>query len=395
MAFSGGRRYGGAGIRRGLRTPIASNSPLLALNSGVFSRSSSASYWSGLGSLVKVSSDVFRKENRGGGNGGLWLLEGARENKLTYSEDHTNWTNQATIDADAATAPDGTTTVDGVEDANAGLFRDTQIAVTGLTATAEHAISHFIRKDAAAAHFIEVGWAGTHALAVRLTNGSTSTRVGSPRTFDAYDAGDWWWVVWTENTTGTSHTYNIQPAVGLDSAWPSVSASGVGETFPWGAQFEEGSYPSSYIATSGSSVIRAADSLTFSSWPEGFTSGIWEMDFAPYFAQNEVASDVVLVSFGSADELRYVAASDAFAVYTSGVQRGIGSALTFDRHQKLTIKMDWVARECTISGATTGNSTFALSSADEWPSSGTLRFGGRVSGNLEADGGYSDVRSAT
>lgn len=389
------RRMGGAGIRRGLRGPSGGN-VLLALNKGTFTRSSSATHWNGLGSVVSVGNDVLRKEDRGDGNGAAWLLEGASTNDLTYSDDHTNWTNVATITGDSTVAPDGTTTADTVDD-DGGAFEDSQLAVTGLTSSTEYCMSHFLLKNASAAHFCEVGWAGTHALGVRLTTGATNTRAGTPRTFDVYDAGDWWWSVWTETTTGTSHAYNLQPGVGLDASWPSVSAAATGATISWGVQFEKQNFPTSYIATSGASATRSGDLLNFpvANQPGSrLRDGIWEFDWIPEYSDLDNSGKTkVLLEFDSA------ASSDDFYVTNGTVNVRINGtvratkALTFSRYQKITFKFDWPARVLTVTGATTGDGTASIAAAEEW-SSGELYVGRNVAGSLPDFARYSDFRAA-
>ena len=162
-------------------------------------------------------------------------------------------------------------------------------------------------------------------------------------------------------------------------------------------QCESGKFASSYIDVNGASASRVADSLTFPAgvWPTRLASGKWRFNWFPCFAQDEVDSDVVLWSAGgSADELRYNATSDAIEFLSSSVQRGIGSALTFSGHQKITVTVDMLAREITVAGATTGNSTFALSGTDEWPTNVTLRAMGRQGGALECFGRITEPEAA-
>lgn len=369
------RRFGGAGIRRGIRVS-GGNRILLPLSAGTFSRSSSATYMTGAASLATALSNALRFEDRGDGNGPLVLLEGARTNLF----DHRRPNNFSNKNAVVINALAGTSLLDG---------RTQDTVDFGLSAP-NHQIFDITGRTTVLNNFY------THALWIKKVSGSNSNTLLLAQT----------------NTQGAgfdiSFTFN-------DTAWHYLSATGdygaaraIGQlardntvetkTLIWDAhQFEQRKFPSSYVDVSGSSASAVADVLTFASgaYPSRLVSGRWKFHWYPYFANDEVDSDVVLLSFGGAsDELRYVSSTDKLEVFTSGVSRGASSALTFSRHQKITITLDWPARKMTIAGATTGDGDTTLTSTDEWPDNVTLRIGGRQGSAQEAFGRYSDLLAA-
>ena len=195
------------------------------------------------------------------------LVEEARTNLSLYSEDFTNayWTpTDCTITPNESTAPDGTLTTD--------LWTNT---------ASPGSITNSITKDGTSRTYTASLWVkGTMSqFTVTLDNGTTGTRgrvqynlstntVGSAfnegftstsGTLTPYPNG---WVRLTlTTTTSTGTTIRFRPFF-----------SGTGSTVRiWGAQVEEGAFPTSYSPTTTATATRAADvaSVTganFSSW---------------------------------------------------------------------------------------------------------------------------------
>ena len=397
MARASGRRQGAAGIRRGVRTPKGSN-VLLRLNSGTpLSRAGSATYWTAAGVIATAAANEMRREDRGDGNGPAWLLEGAATNNLDYSSEFNQWGDfvpGVTVTANSDAAPDGTTTADDLDESDAlsapGIFRNP-------TSTPHPAtVSLFLRQDADQTRFPEIQLRGgtTESPGINTATGVTGARSGTPSQ-QVTDAGDWWYWQITRTQAANITQLHAYPAIGTVLA--AFNPAAVGGIVAWGMQCESGLFPTSHIPTSGATASRPADVKVFAAgeYPAALVSGSWEIDFIPYFAHDDVSSDVVLASFGGAnDELRYNATSDAFELVISGVQRAISASGTHSRHQKITIGFDGLSRELSVSGRTTGNGTVAIAGVDEWPSNVTMRVGGRQGGSLEASGRYSDFRKA-
>lgn len=92
---------------------------------------------------------------------------------------------------------------------------------------------------------------------VSLTTGQVLTNPGSyPITVTEYDNG--WWRISTTSTSTAGMVY-----VGIHNT--------IADLYVWGAQLEEGSFPTSYIPTTGAQATRTADVVqitgtNFSSW---------------------------------------------------------------------------------------------------------------------------------
>lgn len=374
MSVTLARRFGGAGMRRGIRRVSGgADSRILLFADGTFARSSGGTYLTSATSIVTAGSNVLRLEDRGDGNGPLALLEGAATNLLDHRRP-SNFSNKGSVVINALA---GTSLLDG----------RTQDTVDFGLASPNHQIFDNTGRATTAQSY-------AHSIWYKFLSGTNTDFVFYPQITSPdgeirfFDSPTDWTYKTDSAVYGVNGIGQIYRDVAIETKTIIVDCQ----------QLETGKFPTSYVDVNGATASRVADSLTFASgdYPARMANGRWKFHFYPYFANDEVDSDVVLLSFGGADdELRYVASTDKFEVFTSGVSRGASSALTFSRHQKLTLTLDWPARELTISGATTGNGTVSLTSTDEWPSTGvTLRIGGRQGGALECFGRYTEPEVA-
>ena len=217
-------------------------------------------------------------------NGSAWVDEGyfheseARTNLVTYSQDFTDayWSkaNTDTLAIDG-TGPDGETSAVTLVDS--GLSGSNQVRVDrGITVSASttYTFSCFAKAD-------QLDWVQLFPFAFttpadgrtyfNLSTGSIGT-VASGHTANIQDFGNGWYRCSITFTTDASDTFG-QLAIQLaeSDGGVTVSLDGTSSVLIYGAQFEAGSTPSSYIPTSGSTVTRAADTLTIPSanlpWP--------------------------------------------------------------------------------------------------------------------------------
>ena len=231
-------------------------------------------YFQGLGTTTASISNVSVKEvdrdnvpriDYTGGGCPHILAEPQRTNLLTYSEDFSSgiWGNyNSTVTSSVTTAPDGLLSgskFSGTADVTAHtLFLNAYTVV----ASNDYTYSVFAKKNES--NFIQIntgsGFSNLYAN-FDLDNGV----VGNFNTLDAniesYSNG--WFkcsVKANSSTTTGQTTFSIIESL-TDARNPSFNALNK-SVYIWGAQLEEGSYATSYIPTSGSTVTRNQDIFT-------------------------------------------------------------------------------------------------------------------------------------
>jgi hypothetical protein len=205
------------------------------------------------------------------------LLEGSRPNSALRSEelDNAAWVNVTgtpVVTANDATAPDGTTTADKVEDDDAATTEHRGQNVTIANDTSTHCVSAFVRKRTGAPSILlqEFITVGTTVDARILVNPATGAKIATSTVNNGViDYGPNWWRVWLSAANNGLGNTTLRASVGPAARAPGdVSTTGqdatqLGFNHVWGLQVElNRSFPSSYIKTVGSSVTQAADALS-------------------------------------------------------------------------------------------------------------------------------------
>lgn len=201
-------------------------------------------------------------------------VEPASTNALTYSEEFDNAAysvNGVSVTANAAVAPDGASTMDNlIESAAAGvhqLFR----SVT-LTASTGYALTFFVKANGRTRlRLLTTSPGMTNAEALYDLSAVTATAVLGGVSQGIVDCGGGIYRVNSvfEAVTGGSSTIRLQLDNGSGSSYTGDGTSGV---LAWGAQLEEGSYPTSYIKTEATTETRARVDL--SGTLQDFTSNV-------------------------------------------------------------------------------------------------------------------------
>jgi hypothetical protein len=182
------------------------------------------------------------------------LVEESRTNLLLQSEDlSTTWnTINATVTTNQIASPNGTVTADLMSDdgSTPARVRQQVTVVAGQTYTA----SIYLKAGSQDSVFWREDNEDSFAVGVNLTTGQITSGTG---TIDP--VGDGWYRV------------SFSGSVSSTGFWPEVRLSSAGTVYVWGAQLEAGSFPTSYIPTTDSTVTRAADLASisgsnFSSW---------------------------------------------------------------------------------------------------------------------------------
>jgi hypothetical protein len=199
-----------------------------------FTRSSTGTYVGSDGLIKTAAADEARFDHdpETGESLGL-LIEESRTNLITYSEDFSQsvWTKQNgfSITSNTAIAPDGTLTADTASRVNLGaeyLYQNLN------TPAGTYTLSCWIKSVNASSSFSIISYSGL--------DGSQSSSFTATNTWKRF-----------------SHTVTVSsPVTGFYPCIPSVSGE---QFYIWGAQLEQGSFPTSYIPTSGSAVTRQPD----------------------------------------------------------------------------------------------------------------------------------------
>lgn len=213
------------------------------------------------------------------------LVEEQRTNLITYSEeiDNAAWAkNAATVTANAATSPDGTTNADKV-------VPNTTNTVHGAYRTQTYGAGTFTLSFYAKADgYPRVGvrsYDGTSYFMQVTFDVSAGTVVSAPAgTASIQAAGNGWYrCIVTATTAGNMGSVVgtwIEPLPAGQTVQASYAGDGTSGTLVYGAQLEAGSFATSYIPTVASQVTRSADVPTmtgtdFSSWFNGTAGTIY------------------------------------------------------------------------------------------------------------------------
>jgi len=206
--------------------------------------------------------NVPRIDYTGGGCGSL-LLEKQSTNLKLYSEQFDNgyWAKfDCSITANDTTSPDGTTNGDKIV-GTAGTFAPVISRNSGATAGAAYTLSVFAKKGGYSFIYLKEGSVGNGTAWFDLENGVVGTKQNGITSSKITDYGqDWYRCEMTFNQSGTTNRTRI--GVSNVDAVESFINNGTSGAYLYGAQFEQGSYATSYIPTSGSTVTRLADSAS-------------------------------------------------------------------------------------------------------------------------------------
>ena len=242
-----------------------------------FSRSSIATYVGSDGLIKTVQPnkprfdhDPITKESVG------LLIEESRTNQMIYSSDITGDTAQnGTITGDATTAPDGTTTADKyAANSTNGIHRVDMPFTSGqISNSTAYTFSVFVKANGYDKLHIRYSGYGAddHGLGYDLNDGTTfagkfdgtgSLGAVTSSSMIAYPNG-WYRCSFTFTTASnaTSGVAQIFYYISNSESTTNFAGDGSSGMYFWGAQFEAGSFPTSYISTSGTTVTRGGDNL--------------------------------------------------------------------------------------------------------------------------------------
>ena len=189
------------------------------------------------------------------------LVEPQITNLITYSQNFTQWnTASTTLTANQITSPDGTTTGSLVQSTGTGtsLIEPSGLSLTiGVTYT----YSVFVKKGNN--QWIRLAHISSSVTGCwfDLDNGSIGTVNSENATIEEYKNG---WYRITNTFVATSTATGNSAFIGICDNNGSTNAGVIGQNvYIYGAQLEVGSYATSLIHTSGSTVTRNEDKALY------------------------------------------------------------------------------------------------------------------------------------
>ena len=214
--------------------------------------------------------NVPRIDFTGGGCGSL-LLEPQRTNTIPYSDDFaTGWSNAGTniITSNATASPTGDVNADKITVANNFGQHYLRLIINGHTVGAAHTLSVFAKAGELDVLTLRLLNGGDGNVTFDLTNGVITSGTNGK----IEDYGNGWYRCIAYHSSATS-TYLYPYLYVLDG---NAQGDGTSGFYWYGAQLEAGSYATSLINTSGTTVTRVADtsSTTGLSSLMGQTEGV-------------------------------------------------------------------------------------------------------------------------
>jgi hypothetical protein len=219
---------------------------------------------------------------------GVALLEPARTNLISYSEDFSQsaWVKtRVSISSNVAISPDGSQNADKLVESTASGTHFLRIEVT----SGSPALLSVFAKKGEETSFAIGNATGSQGVDFDLENGIVSGTGGFIE-----DYGNGWYRCSYYRASWSDWQY-----FKLRSNTASYTGDGTSGIYIWGAQFEAGSYATSYIPTSGSTYQRQSDVANGAGNSEVFndSEGVLFADIAAL--ANDGTNRVISISDGS------------------------------------------------------------------------------------------------
>ena len=249
-----------------------------------FTRGSTATYVGSDGLIKTAASGEARFDHDPATGESLGLLvEESRTNLITYSAEFDNaaWikhggATKASVTPNTHVAPDGTVTADTLQDNVTNNYGRIYLAAPpSASPNTIYTFSIYVAKDSNTSRIPEFVLSDGAGVSLRMRLNTSTGEIyeyayagGLFRNSYIQSIDNYWKLVMTVESSASASTMQVEirPAM-ANSFTANQTYSLVDSIVAWGAQLEAGTYPTSYIPTSGSTVTRSADvaSLTNSS----------------------------------------------------------------------------------------------------------------------------------
>ena len=232
-----------------------------------FTRGSTGTYFGsdGIMRTAGVNEPRFDHDPITGQSLGL-LIEESRTNLITSSNSFGGGDSNYGITASAAVSPDGTTNASLLYEKATNSYKFTTVGFTAVIGTS-YCASAFV-KYAGSKLYARLKAGSTNTIIINLTNGAILSSTGTCGVI-SYPNG--WYRIYSI-FTATSTSENLQLfLMNYNGTLSQYQGDGSSGYYVYGMQAEVGTFPTSYIPTTASTVTRSADNASmtgtnFSSW---------------------------------------------------------------------------------------------------------------------------------
>lgn len=365
-------------------THYASLPALLTAAGGTFSRASIATYYDSTGTLQTASAGTPRFDYDPVTHAAKGILiEENRTNLIYPSAVPVPWYNCTQI-TNAVIAPDGTMTGSACSATAAGQVSYSAHAYASFVAGTNYTYSIFVKK--AGPQYVRIS---SNSSSIYYIHAVYDLQAGTliAGSGKIQNIGNGWYRL-SATGSGTVSGSQAVLVIPTDSSGVNRVAATAGEIqlYSWGAQLEQGAFPTSYIPTTSASVTRSTDDLSVpvnSTW-NGSLSGTTKAAF--YLPNLAAASGMAIFSLYTGSNNGYLlykgTGTATLSAYANATSIIIGT-LSPTASAKAAISYD------TLSAYTTFNSSSVLPYSNATVSTSTTLlfgktwFGNQMTGYLE------------
>ena len=291
------------------------------------------------GLIEVVPANVPRIDFAEGTGCGSLLVEPTRTNLITYSEqlDNAAWAKfNSSVTANAAVSPNGTTNADKLVENSATNEHFIRSSAISITSGNIYVMSLFAK--AGERSIIRVGADDQGNLSGRaffdLSNGTIGTITGGATAIIQPYVNGWYRCIVIATASGTVSGVNLEVNLATAGEVVIYLGNGTNGLFLYGGQLEQGSYPTSYIPTSGGTATRNQDVISLTGVPEliGQSEGSLMINLKSF------STDTYYISLSDTVNNRAFIKSDNFELFVAGVKQcDITQAVDFGVYSKTLI----------------------------------------------------------